>query len=380
MKKGIIIGAGIGGLTTAIALQRRGFEVTVYEKAAGLREAGAGLTLAPNGLRVLQELGLAEEVYRSGQVLESALVTDIHMRPFSAIDGRWLSTTYGHPLMAMHRARLQQILASHLGKDNILLNKSIRSYGQNNNSVIAYFEDGTHYEGDFMIAADGLRSKIRARLHPGLQLRYAGQTSWRFITRYALPNTGTAYEIWGNQKGLRVGYVQVHPDEVYCFITNCQPPGIKSNRQTLRQDLLKLCAAFPPLVHELIQSCDEDAILQTDLFDFQPIKNWADGRVALLGDAAHATTPNLGQGASQALEDAHAIAHALSTNATIPQALDAYQKKRIQKAAYITRRSRQMGQVTNTSGVIKKLIMQVLSAIPASWSNKQLNKIYRAGS
>lgn len=148
------------------------------------------------------------------------------------------------------------------------------------------------------------------------------------------------------------------------------------NPQTIKADLLRLCESFPAVIKNLIESCDESAFIRTDLFDFKPISQWTDGRLVLIGDAAHTTTPNLGQGACQAIEDAYVIAEELSRNEEISQAFSNFQSKRIEKASYITNTSWQFAQLTNTTGIAKSLIKNVMRLTPDFISDRQLDKIY----
>ena len=376
MKKGIIIGAGIGGLTTALALMRKGIDVTVFEQANEIQEVGAGIWVAPNGLNVYDALGIATDIVKAGKTLDKINVVDIKGKPISTIDSAKIKAKHAFATVAIHRATLQSILASYIPADKIMLNKKFSSYQQSENSIIAQFEDGTIAEADFLINAEGIKSKAREQIHTGIPLRYAGQTCWRFVTELDLPESGNMYEIWSNKKGLRVGYSKINDRQVYVYITNFEKSGGKDNVKTIREDLLNVCDAFPPIVKQLILSTNEKSILRNDIFDFKPIKKWTDRRMALIGDAAHATTPNLGQGACQAIEDAFVIAQELSLNPDIETALKKYEEKRMKKATYITNTSWQFGKITNTSGLLKSVLMGILRLTPTSVNDKQLDKIY----
>ena len=378
MRKGIIIGAGIGGLTTAIALAKKGIGASVYEQADIIKEVGAGIWVAPNGLKVYEKLGIVEDIISGGKMLEKISVVDLSGKPMSTVDGAKIRAKHKYSTLAIHRAELQKILASHIPAENIFLSKKFKSYEQTEQSVIAEFEDGTRAEADFLINATGIKSIARDRIEPSSALRYSGQTSWRYVTRFDLPKAAEneMYEIWGREKGLRAAYSKINDTQVYGYITNFEPPGGADSKQTIKADLLNLCADFPAIIKDLIASCDENAIIRTDLFDFKPISRWTDGKLALIGDAAHATTPNLGQGACQAIEDAYVIAGELSRNTEISEAFKNYQAKRIKKATYITNASWQFGQLTNTTGIKKSLIKNIIRLTPDFISDKQLDKIY----
>jgi len=378
MKKGIIIGAGIGGLTAAIALLKRGIDVRIYEQAGEMNEVGAGIWIAPNGMKVLEELGISDEVISSGKALTRISIIDLKERPISVIETARLTLKYKFTTIALHRAKLQNILVSHIPAEKIHLGKKFDSYRQSGRSVTALFADGTSAEADFLICADGIKSNGRLQLHSRLNLRYSGQTCWRFVTDFELPNQeeDNMYEIWSDRKGLRVGYSKINEKQVYVFITNYEKAGNKDNIPTIIADLQTLCAGFPSIVKRLIDAADKERIIRTDLFDCKPMGPWTQQRVALMGDAAHATTPNLGQGACQAIEDSYIIAKQLSLTDDIDTAFRIFEAKRRKKASYITKTSWQFSKLTNTSGLTKTLLKTLIRMTPASVSERQLDKIY----
>lgn len=378
MKKGIIIGAGIGGLTTAIALVQKGIETIIYEQANELNEIGAGIWIAPNGLKVYEKLGLAQEIISSGKVLDKISITDIRGKNISVIDGNEIEAKHNFKTVAIHRAILQKILIDKIGKSSIVLGKRFNSYSQIEENVEVSFEDGLKVNGDFLILSDGIKSKGRLQINPNLKLRYSNQACWRFVTDFNYPKNedGNMYEIWSNKKGLRVGYSQINSRQVYVYITNYDKAGLIDDTTKLKQNLLQLCDEFPEIVKQIISSVEAENIIRSDIYDFKPISNWVDNNVALLGDAAHATTPNLGQGACQAIEDAYVISDELSLTDNIHTALINYQHKRIPKATFITNTSWQLAKLTNTNGFLKSLIMLGLTLTPKSINAKQFDKIY----
>jgi 2-polyprenyl-6-methoxyphenol hydroxylase-like FAD-dependent oxidoreductase len=378
MKQGIIIGAGIGGLTTAIALMKKGIDVTIYEQSSEINEVGAGIWVAPNGLKVFDDLGISQNILKAGKTLNKISVVDIHGKPITTIDGNKIKTKHKFATVAIHRAILHELLTSHIPKDKIIINKKFKSYHQSNNSISAKFEDGTIAKADFLINADGIKSNARLQIQSDLNLRYSGQTCWRFVTEFDLPEAecDRMYEIWSNKKGLRVGYSKISDKQIYVFITNFEKLGGRDNPQTITNDLMSLCVEFPPIVKQMILSTKGNDILRNDLFDFKPLKRWTDGRMALIGDAAHATTPNLGQGACQAIEDAYVIAQQLSLHDDVEIGLKYFEAKRIKKATYVTNTSWRFGQITNTSGLLKFISINVLRMTPNSINDKQIDKVY----
>ncbi len=185
------------------------------------------------------------------------------------------------------------------------------------------------------------------------------------------------YEMWGSAKGLRAAWSHVNEKQVYCYITSYTPKGGKDNKETLKDELKKLCSEFPAPLHDLIDSVDAEKIIRSDLFDFCPLKKWHSGRVVLVGDAAHATTPNLGQGACQAIESAYVLAERLATDESYEHAFREYQRIRMPKAHWITNTSWRLGQVTNTSGFQKRILEFFMRVAPAYFEQKQFSRMYK---
>lgn len=377
--KGIIIGGGIGGLTTSVALNQKQISTTVYEQASQISEVGAGIWVASNALTVYEKLGLAEEIIRSGRQLEEINVMDTSGKILSTVGLKDIREKFKYGTISIHRAVLHNLLLKHIPSGSVITGKRFTHYTQNETSVTAHFSDGSYAEADFIICADGIKSPGRNQISPQTPLRYSGQTCWRFVTEFKQNDAekGKMYEIWGNAKGLRAAYSYLDENHVYCYITVCTQAGGKDDIKTLKQDLLNICEPFQPFIKELIKSVAPEKIIRSDIFDFNPISNWQDKKVILLGDAAHATTPNLGQGACQAIEDAYVIALCMDKFKNIEEAFQNYFKLRKDKSAFITNTSRQLGQATNTSGITKSIIKFMMRNVPSFISQKQFDKIYR---
>lgn len=385
--EGIIIGAGIGGLTTALALAQKGIKVNIYEQAPEIRELGAGIIIAPNGLQVFEKLGLANQIIAAGRSIDQMTLTDTNGKTLSVVESAWLRTRHQFTSVSIHRGVLQKILfdaisgPKEIHQTAVFLNKHFKSYSQDANGVMAYFEDGSVAEADFLIMADGIHSKGRKQMVQGSNLRYSGQTCWRFVSQ--IPGGGQhlnlAKEIWADGRGLRAGYTYIDDNQVYTYITDHAEPGGKDNPDTLKTDLLRRCADFPEPVQQLIKAAAAAAIHRADLYDFAPIFKWVDGKVALMGDAAHATTPNLGQGACQSIEDAYVIAEELALHERPETAFPAYQRRRMPKAHYVTKASMMLAKISNTTGWVKDLLKGIMRLTPSSINEKQFNKIYTLG-
>lgn len=378
--KAIIVGSGIGGLTTAIALQQQGIDFEIYEAAPELKPVGAGIVMASNAMQVFQRLGIEKKIMEAGLEVERAFGVDEKFKVISGLDVKGkVAPRYGIGSYAIHRGRLQQTLLSEIDVAKVHLNKRLESVQQTDGKVVVQFEDGTSAEGDIVIGADGIKSVVRKSIFGELPLRYSGQTCWRGMAKFSLPDSkkGNSYEMWGPQKGLRFGFVPTATDEVYFFTTYfTEADGRDSG--SVKEKLFKLYAPFGDLPRQIIEATPEENIIRSDINDLSPIQQWWKGRVVLIGDAAHATTPNLGQGGCQAVEDALVLAKCLKENKNPASAFTQYQSLRYKKALHVVNISWQFGKMTNLgSPVLRWLRNNAMRMMPESIAIKQLDKILR---
>lgn len=335
----LIIGAGIGGLVAALALQQAGFAVRVFERAYEIREVGAGLTLWPNAVKVLQRLGL-DEMLRDLGLPETA------MSGFYSAQGKLLASLspaeiedkLGAPTIVIHRAEFQAALREKVGPDALQLGARFVAFEQDENGITASFADRQRVRGRLLIGADGIHSSIRQQLFPQSIPRYAGYTAWRGVAAAVPQMIG---EFWG--RGLRFGIAPLSRERVYWFASRNASENATETSEGRREELLAMFKYWHPAITTLIEATPVEEILHNDIYDLKPLSHWSEGRVVLLGDAAHAMTPNMGQGACQALEDAFVLAQALWHTQSIAEALHVYQQKRLARANMVITRSRQIG-------------------------------------
>ncbi|MFI8875326.1 FAD-dependent monooxygenase [Streptomyces sp. NPDC055243] len=335
-----IVGGGIGGLAAAIALHRRGWRVEVLERAPRFTEIGAGISLWPNALRALEALGLADAVRALGAVEASGGVRDRRGRWLSRTDNGELARRFGHPLVVLHRADLLRVLAEALPADRLRSGSEVRAVRDDGQGVVVEHSGGAS-RPDLVVGADGLRSVVRGALWPDAAgPRYAGYSAWRMVTEPLAEPPAEGAATWG--RGERFGHTALPGGRMYCFATASLPAGTAVGPSE-HAELLRRFGAWPDPIPALLASVPEDAVLRHDLYDLPPLPTFARGRVALLGDAAHAMTPNLGQGACQALEDAVTLAHCLDGAPDVPDALRSYDLLRRPRTQAITRRSARLG-------------------------------------
>ena len=346
--KVIIIGGGIAGLTTAIALRQHGIQAQVFEAARRFAPVGKGIWVSPNAMRVLQRWGLAQQVEEAGIPLERIEIIDRKDGLIRAMDLRSIRDRLGHTTVSIHRAALHRILRSKLPQKTLRLGKTCQGLKIYDDAVVAHFKEGGKATGDLLVGADGIRSYIRHAVDPFSELRYSGQSCYRGIASFTLPpeRLHTAQEIWDGD--VRFGFSAIDANQVYWYAPFVAPPRQAAPAEGLTEALLARYAAFPDPVRELIRHTPPESIIRTDLFDLKPLKRWWVDRIVLVGDAAHAMTPNLGQGAAQAMEDAWVLAEALAQNKKdIPRALETYERRRRERVERVVKQSWLMGRAAH---------------------------------
>ncbi|SFQ31933.1 FAD-dependent monooxygenase [Hymenobacter arizonensis] len=372
---GLIIGGGIAGLTAAVALQQRGIAVRVCESAPKILPLGAGIWMAPNAMQVFHRLGLAEKINAAGVPLRNIQVVDGQMQPIMRTNQDRIRQKFGYTTTAIKRAHLQALLLAELDPATVLLSKTFVSLTEDANGVSVAFTDGTVLHANFVIAADGVHSAIRTQLFPRVRFAGTGHVVWRGMSEVQLAPAfkQSIMEAWS--QGVRFGFSEVADGVVDWFVVvkaGPQPtdrPALKAHLQATFQDF-----AYP--VPAILAAADENRIIRNEIADFDPIPRWSRGKVCLIGDAAHASTPYMGQGGCQAVEDAFVIAQCLHREPTVEQAFAALQRLRRRKATFIVRTSRLMGRVgywTNTAGAIRNFVMR---AAPARLVEQQFCQVY----
>ncbi|MFF7445567.1 MULTISPECIES: FAD-dependent monooxygenase [unclassified Streptomyces] len=360
-RKATVVGAGIGGLATALALLNRGWQVEVLERAPRLTEVGAGLSLWPNALRALTALGL------EGRIRAQALSES--RTGLRTSGGRWLSrmdaidrqSRHGTAVM-IHRAALLDTLADALPTG--VLRTGVEVCHADPDGRVVHSEGSS--TADLVVGADGIRSAVRRALWPDAPgPRYAGYTTCRWLTRPVDVDDGG--ESWG--RGERFGYASLPDRQVYCFATVTAPEN--SPRIGL-DELRRRFGGWHDPIPALLAATDEDAVLHHDIHELPPLRSYVSGRVALVGDAAHAMTPNLGQGACQALEDAVVLADCAAAR----DGLLVYDMQRRSRTQSVARRSRLVGRMAQCSsrGTVA-LRDRLLRAAPADSFQKSLEPI-----
>ena len=375
----LIQGAGIGGLTLAIALQQRGFSVRIVERAAGLAEVGAGIWMAPNPMQVFARLGFAEKVIAAGWVVNLLRLQDSNSGDIQITDMSAIAKQFGFETIALHRAALQRLLFDQLPSDATTFGCEIQTASQNSHHVLAQFSDGSSCTASILVGADGFHSQIRRMAGLGGEKRYSGSSSYRAIARnvHVLPATAEhdAYEIWAS--GCRVGFSKINPTAYYWYMTFNAPAGESPSPKEIRVHAEALFRShFPQWIGLLEQTQTED-ILRTDISDLKPLSRWSTGRIGLIGDAAHATTPNLGQGGAMAVEDALLLADAFHELGLNPAVWRRFEQLRRSKVDWTVSTSWSIGRICHIGNpLLRSLRNLALSKTPARITQKKILRLY----
>ena len=347
--KFLITGGGICGLTTAIALHRQGIEVAIYEAAEKIKAVGAGLNLSSNAIRALAAIGLKEAVLAQSKAQEGGNFFTPEGQLLNYADLRPLVEKFGVPgLISIHRADLHQILLEAI-KDKIPFYTSKRGQRveQNEDGVLLHFVDGTSVKGDYLLACDGIHSAIRKQLLPSVSPDFVGYTVWRgLLTDEAGQiSLDMPFKTWG-KKG-QFGAVPMSKNRIYWFAsfkTKYKAPSLKEITIT---DLKKRFGEYHTPIPQILALSQEENLLANDAEEMPPISNFAFNRILLMGDAAHAMTPNLGQGACQAIEDAAVLGSLLASEKTPEQAFINFEQQRIPRTKRATLDSRNVGKAAH---------------------------------
>ncbi|KFX06051.1 monooxygenase [Pectobacterium betavasculorum] len=351
--KATIIGAGIGGLSAAVALKKAGITCEVFEAVRDIKPVGAAISVWPNGVSCMNHLGMgsimtrfggqmhymAYQDYREGQTMTrfslSPLVEQVGERPYP-----------------IARAELQRGMLDFWGRDTVQFGKRVERVEQDEHGVTAWFTDGSHTHSDILIAADGTHSTLRSHvLGYTPERRYAGYVNWNGLVdideQIAPDNQWTTFV----GEGKRVSLMPVSDGRFYFFFDVPLPQGLPEDRTTVRADLLRYFSGWAPQVQRLIAAINPDTTNRIEIHDIEPFPQLVRGRVALLGDAGHSTTPDIGQGGCAALEDAvvlgEALHHCAAHHADIEAALLHYQSLRSPRVKELVLKARKRCDITH---------------------------------
>lgn len=343
----LIIGGGVGGLAAAIQLRKAGVDAVAFEQQPEVGKLGSGFFLWSNAFRALQHVGVAERAERAGVPVDvnefrhsSGKVQAVW--PVAELGGR-----LGAPTVGMRRADLQGILADALDPEGLVLGAKFSAFEQDADGVTARFADGREERGDLLVGADGVNSAVRAQVLGDGRPRYAGYAGWRAILDYEA-DLGSSPEVRPGLFRLYGGrgswflYYHVAPGKVYWLALGKAPESEQDPPGGARKSLLERYGGFAEPVPTILRSTPQEEIWRAPMVDRDPSDRWGEGRVTLLGDAAHPMTPNGGRGAGQALEDAVVLGKVVPEHDGAA-ALRAYEEHRLERTRHIVLDARGIG-------------------------------------
>jgi 2-polyprenyl-6-methoxyphenol hydroxylase-like FAD-dependent oxidoreductase len=346
----VVVGAGFGGLAAAVGLVQRGWEVTVVERAPELRSVGAGLAVAPNGLRALDTLGAGDAVRKLAALNGDAAMSRPDGRVIARTAGDAMVRRFGDPIIPATRAAVMDVLLALLPPDALRLGTAATGIEAGDASTRPRLLTASGpLEADLIVAADGVNSVLRKTLFPEHRGPvYSGYTAWRML----VPAPGGDYlpgETWG--EGRVFGITPLADGRIYAYAADHAVAGVTYPDQ--QAELLRRFGGWHQPIPEIIAAAGPDGILHNDVYEMaDPLPAYHRGAVAVLGDAAHAMTPHLGQGANQAIEDAVTLAALVGPaedSAEIAIALARYTALRVPRGIDIVRRSHRLGALTQTA-------------------------------
>lgn len=358
-KKILIAGAGLGGLTTAACLLQAGYDVEVYEQAAKLGEIGAGIQLSAPAVKVLHNLGLENvlksvsvkpqafefRLFNSGEVLHKVPLAKTH------------EESHGAPYYHIHRSDLHQILANkvlELDPKSVHLNSEATGFSENNQKVILHLTNGRKVEGDILIGADGIKSVVRDQIIGETPPDFTGQVAWRAtvdVKKLPANFMEKIVAIWCGPKKHAVVYY-LRSGELLNFVGCVENEKWQNESWTVKADWQELkndFAGWNDEIQTIIDNIDKDQCYRWSMNNRVPIKNWRTDKAVVMGDAAHPTLPYMASGAVMAIEDAAVLMRSLNANEDVTEALDMFQRNRVDRTARIVMESTEHGDLYHLS-------------------------------
>ncbi len=367
-KKIAIIGGGIGGLTMALTLKRNDVPFKLFEKSTEFKEVGAGIGISSNALKIFDKLNIGNKIREKGYLIKRTILATNTLKTLKEIP-------FPEEVYCIHRASLIDVLSSQLKKDDYELNKEVKNV-ENLERVKIEFQDKTQEEFETLIASDGINSVIRKWIFPKIKIRRAQQIIWRGIIDYKVDATlaHSYYELFGGDS--RFLFLPLSSDKIFWLAVQEEKNYTKFPSKSLKSYLLNTFKEYDEIVLNMIRKTSEEKIIQNELSDLKPNKEkWFNNNTVFIGDSIHATTPNLGQGACQAVESAYTLGMCLKKYPK-KKVFAAYQKKRIGKVKYIVRSSLKIGKMSLTNNKYQTRFLHImLKFLPQSYYQKRFKRI-----
>ena len=359
-----IIGGGIGGLTAALALNEVGFNCDVFEQAPELHDVGAAIAIWPNAMRVLKRLNLAEKILAEAGVMDEICWVNQN----GWLINRVSISNREFPAVALHRADLQNTLVEALPEGSLHLGHELTEHTQPGDKMIATFENGRSIEADFLIGADGIHSRVREQFLNDGPPADRGYVVWRGICQSIPASIPLATAIEFHGRGKRFGVGRVGLGRLGWWATANTP---------VTNDLKQLFDGWYQPIVDLIDATPSTSILKTNASDRPSTRAWGRGRMTMLGDAVHPTTPNLGQGGCLAMEDAFVLARCFEKYGPTETALRNYEHARYKRTAALTTYSRYYGTVGQWENIWARALRRTaLALVPEAVAQRFMQLVF----
>jgi 2-polyprenyl-6-methoxyphenol hydroxylase-like FAD-dependent oxidoreductase len=367
----LVVGAGIGGLTCGVGLQHAGFDVEIVERAGDLAGIGAGISLWPNALAALNELGVEAAVAAEGIEFASGNIRRPSGEPFSIFEPEQMRRYFDGMPVLMHRADLQRVLLDAAKNIDITLGTGCQSVVTEGEEVTVRLSDGSTRTADLVVGADGVRSAVRASVDPS-RPRYVGLAAWRAVISTAVPVRDSWLSIGHGKQ-----FLAAPLSEGRTYVSGLLPmsEGAFTEIPHLGPFLRESFQGWHDPIDQLIGDTPEDAYIRGDVYDRPRPSRLCWGRVALIGDAAHPVTPDLGQGGCLAIEDAVVLARCLQLVEDIPGVLKLYEQARLPRVRTIVFESHWTGKVfASPNPVIEAIRSAILRGMPTRTRLRHLSR------
>ena len=359
----LIVGAGIGGLASGIALRRAGWRIRIFERASSHSAPGFALNLAPNAVAALRELGVGDDVIAQGSIIAATEVRGGGGRVLKRFNVR--SALAGTPSVAVLRPALHRILLDSVGQDSVHLSSEAVAFELTHSGVVLTLKDGRSETGDMLLGADGVASVIRKLLHPDeAPARPSGYYGLRGLAHGVVRLLGDLSVVAYLARGIEAATVRAGADAVYWYMS-LLAEDVAGRRQDPAAVARRHAAMLDDGFRTIVEATKPEDMRLDELYDRDPIEGWGSGLVTLLGDAAHPMLPHTGQGAAQALEDAVALSLALASAANPASSLRRYERVRSRRTRKIVMRGRRIAHVTTTkSRLLNSMRAAAIRALP----------------
>lgn len=353
----LIVGAGMAGLTLAISLKRQGLDAKIVERQATWPVHGAGIYLVGNAMRALGSLNLAGDVLRDGALIKTQTLMNHRGKQLAVIDTESVWADCG-PCVGIRRADLQSKLVDALGAAQVRFSATVTSLEQREDCAVVRFDDGQERTYDLVVGADGVRSSMRKLVFGSIQPRFTGQVGWRFLVQ--CPASITGWTLFAGDRGVFL-FIPVGGGQAYCYadavVAELLDDPLEGRLERLRSRFADYASPAPQALAELRTS---------DPIHFSAIEDilqepWGSGNVLLIGDAAHATSPNMASGAAMASEDALALSRLIAAERNAAQVLEKYTSERITRIRWVHEQTHRRDRIRNLPSVVRDLMARYLA-------------------